>query len=96
MKLLTEARLLRVFIGESDKFEGRPLYQVIVERARRRQNDEVRLSVVLADVAHEALMNQQGHGVNQRACDTGRWLIGGTGIPAREHIDRVGFVGDCA
>ena len=37
MKLLTEARLLRVFIGESDKFEGRPLYQVIVERARRRE-----------------------------------------------------------
>jgi PII-like signaling protein len=37
MKLLTEARLLRVFIGESDKFEGHPLYQVIVERARRRE-----------------------------------------------------------
>ncbi len=37
MKLLTEARLLRIFIGESDKFEGRPLYQVIVERARRRE-----------------------------------------------------------
>ncbi len=37
MKLLTEARLLRVFIGESDKFEGRPLYQVIVERAQRRE-----------------------------------------------------------
>lgn len=37
MKLFTEARLLRVFIGESDKFEGRPLYQVIVERARQRE-----------------------------------------------------------
>ncbi|MBP6789385.1 MAG: DUF190 domain-containing protein, partial [Candidatus Promineofilum sp.] len=37
MKLLSEARLLRIFIGESDKFEGRPLYQVIVERARRRE-----------------------------------------------------------
>ncbi len=37
MKLMTEARLLRIFIGESDKFEGRPLYQVIVERARRRE-----------------------------------------------------------
>jgi hypothetical protein len=36
MKLLTEAKLLRIFIGESDKFEGRPLYQVIVERARQR------------------------------------------------------------
>lgn len=37
MKLLTEAKLLRVFIGESDKFEGRPLYQAIVERARQRE-----------------------------------------------------------
>jgi len=26
--------LLRVFIGESDRFEGRPLYQAIVEKAR--------------------------------------------------------------
>ncbi len=37
MKLFSEARLLRIFIGESDKFEGRPLYQVIVERARARE-----------------------------------------------------------
>lgn len=37
MKLFTEARLLRVFIGESDKHEGRPLYQAIVELARRRE-----------------------------------------------------------
>jgi len=37
MKLLTEARLLRIFIGESDKFGGRPLYQVIVERARQHE-----------------------------------------------------------
>ncbi|MBN1311143.1 MAG: DUF190 domain-containing protein [Anaerolineae bacterium] len=37
MKLFTEARLLRVFIGESDKYEGRPLHQVIVERARERE-----------------------------------------------------------
>lgn len=37
MKLFTEARLLRVFIGESNKYEGRPLYQVIVERARQHE-----------------------------------------------------------
>ena len=36
MKLPEEAELLRIFIGESDKFEGRPLYQSIVEEARRR------------------------------------------------------------
>ncbi len=37
MKLFSEAKLLRVFIGESDKYEGRPLYQAIVERARQRE-----------------------------------------------------------
>ena len=31
MKLPAEAELLRVFIGESDKFEGRPLYEMIDE-----------------------------------------------------------------
>jgi PII-like signaling protein len=36
MKLPSEAELLRVFIGESDKFEGRPLYEVIVDQARHR------------------------------------------------------------
>lgn len=35
MKLPLEAVLLRVFIGESDKIDGRPLYEVIVEKARR-------------------------------------------------------------
>lgn len=28
--------LLRIFVGESDKHQGRPLYEVIVEEARRR------------------------------------------------------------
>ncbi|GIW40300.1 MAG: hypothetical protein KatS3mg076_0877 [Candidatus Binatia bacterium] len=36
MKLPAEAVLLRIFIGEADKAEGRPLYEVIVEHARRR------------------------------------------------------------
>jgi len=36
MRLPSEALLLRVFIGESDKFDGRPLYEVIVEAARKR------------------------------------------------------------
>jgi len=36
MKLPIEAFMLRIFIGESDKVEGRPLYQEIVEEARRR------------------------------------------------------------
>lgn len=31
----TDARLLRIFIGESDTHDGRPLYQAIVETLRR-------------------------------------------------------------
>jgi PII-like signaling protein len=36
MKLPAQASLLRIFIGESDKVGGRPLYEVIVEKARAR------------------------------------------------------------
>ncbi len=35
MKLPSEAEILRVFIGESDKYNGRPLYEAIVEEARK-------------------------------------------------------------
>ena len=34
MKLEGEGKLLRVVIGESDRAEGKPLYEVIVARAR--------------------------------------------------------------
>lgn len=36
MKLPSESVLLRIFIGETDKFDGRPLYKAIVEKARKR------------------------------------------------------------
>jgi uncharacterized protein len=36
MKLPHEAELLRIFIGESDKLHGKPLYEVIVKTARER------------------------------------------------------------
>lgn len=36
MSLPKEAKLLRVFIGESDRCNHRPLYEVIVEEARKR------------------------------------------------------------
>jgi uncharacterized protein len=36
MKSESEAHLLRIFIGESDQHQGRPLYEVIVEAARKR------------------------------------------------------------
>ena len=31
----TDNRLLRMFIGESDRYDGRPLYEAIVETLRR-------------------------------------------------------------
>jgi PII-like signaling protein len=33
-RLAGEGKLLRIFIGESDTWHGRPLYQAIVERVR--------------------------------------------------------------
>jgi len=34
MKIEGEGKLLRLFIGESDTWEGKPLYRAIVERVR--------------------------------------------------------------
>ena len=36
MKLPSEAQLLRIFIGEADRFEGRPLFEAIVHLARKK------------------------------------------------------------
>ena len=36
MTIPTEGKLLRVFIGEADRWHGRPLYEAIVEEARKR------------------------------------------------------------
>ncbi len=36
MRLPREAKLLRIFVGEGDKYKGRPLYEAIVQDARRR------------------------------------------------------------
>ncbi len=33
---MTDGKLVRVFVGEADKWHGRPLYEAIVEEARRR------------------------------------------------------------
>jgi len=35
VKLEGEGKLLRIFIGESDRWHGKPLYQAIVELVRR-------------------------------------------------------------
>jgi len=34
MKIEGEGQLLRIFIGESDRWDGRPLYEAIVRKAR--------------------------------------------------------------
>jgi PII-like signaling protein len=34
MKLPYESQLIRVFVDESDRYHGKPLYQAIVEKAR--------------------------------------------------------------
>lgn len=34
MKIEGEGQLLRIFVGESDRWHGRPLYEAIVRRAR--------------------------------------------------------------
>jgi hypothetical protein len=36
MQIPTQSVLLRIFIGEDDHFEGKPLYEAIVTRARER------------------------------------------------------------
>lgn len=36
MTLPTEGKLLRIFVGESDRWHGRPLHEAIVEEARKR------------------------------------------------------------
>ncbi|MBN1796927.1 MAG: DUF190 domain-containing protein [Sedimentisphaerales bacterium] len=36
MKLPSEAQLLRIFIGEADKYNGKPLSEAIVELAREK------------------------------------------------------------
>lgn len=35
MKLPAEAELLRIFVGEDDKYDGMPLYEAVVLEARR-------------------------------------------------------------
>ena len=35
MKLQGEGQLLRIFVGESDRWQGKPLYEMIVQQARK-------------------------------------------------------------
>lgn len=36
MKIPSDGKLLRIFIGESDRWQGKPLYQEIIELAKKK------------------------------------------------------------
>ncbi len=36
MQIPAEGKLLRIFVGEADRWHGKPLYEAIVEEARKR------------------------------------------------------------
>ena len=55
MQLPQDSVLLRIFIGESDRFEGRPLYEAIVLKARE---------IGLAGAT--VLRSPMGYGANSR------------------------------
>ena len=55
MKIEGEGRLLRIFVGEQDRFEGKPLHEAIVRRARE-------LNMAGATVLH----GLQGFGAHSR------------------------------
>jgi PII-like signaling protein len=63
MKLAGEGKLLRVFLGESDKLRHRPLYEIIVLRARERG---------LAGAT--VLRGVEGFGANSRIIHTAKIL----------------------
>jgi len=62
MQLPTEGSLLRIFIGEADKFEGKPLYEWIVLKAREQE---------LAGAT--VLRGMMGFGANTRQIHTFRF-----------------------
>ena len=63
MKLSGDGKLLRIFLGESDKIEHKPLYEVIVEEARKRG---------LAGAT--VLRGIEGFGANSRVIHTAKIL----------------------
>ena len=79
MHLPKEAELLRIFIGESDKWQGKPLYEAIVHLARERGLREQLLLVVggtqvTDDLAREAGMDA-GFGRGTTGQDVASFLV---------------------
>jgi uncharacterized protein len=83
-KLEGRAKMLRIYIGENDKWEGRPLYEAIVMKLRE-------LDVAGATV-YRCIM---GYGAQQRVHKTGRLHLSSdlpmmiVSVDTEEHIRRV-------
>ena len=60
MKIPTEGKLLRVFVGEADRWHGRPLYEAIVEEARRAGYSRMRLDTLPSMAAARSLYAKLG------------------------------------
>lgn len=73
MSLPAEAEMLRIFIGEKDTFEGRPLSQAIVEEARRQ-------GFAGATVLRGAL-GFGAHSILRTSADANRQLFLSQGLP---------------
>ena len=56
MKIPTEGKLLRIFIGEADKWNGKPLYQEIVYLAKK-ENMAEDLPIIIEIVDSEEKIN---------------------------------------
>ena len=63
MKLSGDGKLLRIFLGESDKLDHKPLYEVIILSARER-----------GLAGGTALRGIEGFGANSRAIHTAKLL----------------------
>jgi PII-like signaling protein len=63
MKLSGDGKLLRIFLGESDKVDHKPLYEVIIQEARKRG---------LAGAT--VLRGVEGFGANSRVIHTAKIL----------------------
>ena len=95
MRLPEEAELLRIFIGESDRWHGKPLYEAIVLEARKRGmagatvlRDEVSASAERGAAAREVLRG----GAARRRAHAAR----GLSDSRKKQRDRAREVGECA
>ncbi len=63
MKIPQKGKLLRIFIGEADRYEGKPLFEAIIQKAR-----EIKLA------GSTILKGIEGYGAESRGIHTARLL----------------------